>query len=395
MLASADHVDVIAAGKAAGGMLRAVGDRPPRGLRRILGIGDGGPPAPLPASTAWVTAGHPVPDARSVEAAVRALEIARSGGERDALLVLLSGGGSALMALPAPGLALADKQRTVQALLVRGADIHELNAVRKHISAIKGGRLAAATRARTITLAISDVTGDDLSVIASGPTVPDASTFATALEVLDRRGGRAGYPEPVVRHLQRGAAGREPETPKAWDGCPPATAHVIGNLTTALDGASAGAAALGYEVHVIHRRLTGQARVAGGALADALAGVPRTGRRLCVIGGGETTVEVRGTGRGGRNQELALALALRLEAIGGEVAALSAGTDGVDGPTDAAGAIVDTSTVARARATGMDPLGYLDNNDSYSFFARLGDLVQTGPTGTNVGDIQIVLVGGW
>lgn len=395
MLASADHVDVIAAGKAAGGMLRAVSDGPPRGLRRVLGIGQGGPSAPSPASTEWMTAGHPVPDGRSVEAAVRALEIACTGGERDALLVLLSGGGSALMALPAPGLALADKQQTVQTLLLRGADIHELNAVRKHISAIKGGRLAAATRARTITLAISDVTGDDLSVIASGPTVPDASTFATALEVLDRRGGRAGHPEPVVRHLLRGAAGLVPETPKAWVGCPEAVARVIGNLTTAIDGAAARAAALGYEVHVIHRPLTGQARVAAGVLADALARAPRTGRRLCVIGGGETTVDVRGTGKGGRNQEFALALALRLEAVGADVAALSAGTDGVDGPTDAAGAIVDASTVARARATGMDPLGYLDKNDSYSFFARLGDLVQTGPTGTNVGDIQIVLVGGW
>ena len=395
MLASAHHVDVIAAGKAAGGMLRAVGERPPRGLRRILGIGQGGPPAPPQASTEWVTGGHPVPDGHSVEAAVRALEIARTCGERDALLVLLSGGGSALMALPGPGLALADKQRTVQTLLVRGADIHELNAVRKHISAIKGGRLAAATRARTITLAISDVTGDDLSVIASGPTVPDDSTFATALEVLDRRGGRAGYPEPVVRHLQRGAAGQEPETPKAWDGCLEAIAYVIGNLATAIDGASAGAAALGYEVHVIHPPLTGQARLAAGVLADILAGLPRAGRRLCVISGGETTVEVRGTGTGGRNQELALALALRLEAIGAEVAALSAGTDGVDGPTDAAGAIVDSSTGARARAVGLEPLSYLDNNDSYSFFSRLGDLVQTGPTGTNVGDIQIMLVGGW
>lgn len=300
-----------------------------------------------------------------------------------------------MMALPVPDVSLEDKQRTVRTLLLQGADIYELNGVRKHISAIKGGRLAAASPARVVTLAISDVIGDDLSVIASGPTVPDASTFEAALGVLDRRGGRAAYPASTRAHLQKGAAGEVEETPKAPTTGREVDARVIGSIATAVSGAATAAAALGYSVHVLPRRLVGEASAAAGVLADSLLEIPRAGGRLCVIGGGETTVAVTGTGQGGRSQELALALALRLETRDGPLAALSAGTDGIDGPTDAAGAIVDSSTLVRARAAGLDAARYLDNNDSYTFFARLGDLVHTGPTGTNVGDLQVLLAEAW
>ena len=391
----AGHVDVIAVGKASAAMLGALTDGPARPLRRLLGIGPGDRPAVLPPQAEWLAGPHPLPDQRSVRAAERALDIARAAGERDVLLVLLSGGGSAMMALPVSGVSLEDKQRTVRTLLLRGADIYELNGVRKHLSAIKGGRLAAASPARIVTLAISDVIGDDLSVIASGPTVPDASTFEAALDVLDRRGGRATYPASIRAHLQKGAAGEVEETPKVSTNGRDVDARVIGSIATAISGAATAAAALGYAVHVLPRRLVGEARAAAGVLADSLLEIPRAGHRVCVIGGGETTVAVVGTGTGGRSQELALALALRLETTAGPVAALSAGTDGIDGPTDAAGAIVDSGTLVRARAAGLDASRYLDNNDSYTFFAHLGDLVRTGPTGTNVGDLQVLLAEAW
>jgi hydroxypyruvate reductase len=340
--------------------------------------------------------GHPLANAASVAAARRALDIAGSGGDTDLLVVLLSGGASAKLALPAESVTLADKQQTVRTLLEGGADIHRLNTVRKHLSAIKGGRLGAATRAQLMTLVVSDVVGDDLSMIASGPTVPDPTTFADALRALDGFGGRARYPVSVVAHLTRGAAGEFPETPKPGDARfahPRTFTRIIGNRFTAVAAARAAAASLGYHVHVIEDAIVGEARVAGPALfARALRHRRGDGTATCVISSGETTVRVTGPGKGGRNQELALSMLPALDQLGGRAIAASVGTDGVDGPTDAAGAIVDATTTERAAARGLDAARHLDDNNSYAFFDSLGDLVRTGPTATNVGDLQIILI---
>jgi glycerate 2-kinase len=392
-LQRAISVDVIAAGKAAGVMLNAFASATERPLRRMLGIGPARPPL-LPKGAEWQNAGHPLPDDGSVAAARRALDIARSAAAEDLLIVLLSGGGSALLALPAEGITLAEKQQAGRVLMEQGADIYELNTVRKHLSAIKGGQLAAAAACPVLTLAVSDVVGDDLSVIASGPTVADDSTYAQALDVLTRRGGLAQYPGGVARRLQRGAAGELPETPTAGDArLARATARVIGSQRGAIDGAQAAAEKLGYHVHVVRDAVTGEARTAAIAhvarLASEVASLPRP---LCVISAGETTVTVRGHGKGGRNQEFALAMAPVLGTLGDHVAAASIGTDGIDGPTDAAGAIVDTSTLARARQMGLSADAYLNDNNTYVFFERLQDLITTGPTATNVGDLQVILV---
>lgn len=379
MVPPARHYDVIAAGKGAVGMLAGVADLP---IRRVVRAGP-------------TDAAHPLPDDRSVELGARALAIAREVAADDVLLVLISGGASSLLAGPADGITLADKRATVQQLLIAGAPIGELNAVRKHLSAIKGGQLAAATRARVCALLISDVVGDDPAVIASGPTVADPSTFADALAVLERRGGAAAYPAGVSERLRRGAAGAVPETPKPGDAVFERTmTRVIGGLRNAMAAAGEAATALGYRVVIVDAPIVGEARGAARDVAAHVDAARRGGTPLCVVSGGETTVTVRGTGRGGRNQELALALAPHLNALGGDVAAICAGTDGVDGPTDAAGACVDATTLNRAAAAGLDHERYLNNNDSYAFFDRLGTLIRTGPTGTNVGDIQIV-VGRW
>jgi hydroxypyruvate reductase len=400
-LPRAREVHVIAAGKAAGAMVSAcvassaLADiaREDR-LRSIVAIGPSRPAA-LPDRTEWFSGGHPHPTSESVRGARRALEVAMHADTSDVVLVLLSGGGSALMALPADGVTLDDKLQTAKLLMEHGGDIYELNTVRKHLSAIKGGQLAAASRAQTVTLAISDVVGDDLSVIASGPTAPDASTFGLALDVLDRRGGRALYPAAVITRLDRGSRGGVPETPKPGDArLARSSAHVIGRQRGAIEGARAAAESLGYLVHVIEEPVTGEARLAAvdyvRRLAPLVESMPRP---ACVVSSGETTVTVKGAGKGGRNQEFAFAMAGELPTLGSAVAA-SIGTDGIDGPTDAAGAIVDTSTLDRAHTAGIsDPQRYLDNNDTYAFFDRLGDLVRTGPTSTNVGDIQVVLIG--
>jgi hydroxypyruvate reductase len=299
------------------------------------------------------------------------------------------------MALPAPEIPLDAKQRTARILMEQGADIYELNTVRKHLSAIKGGQLAVAARGSVLTLAVSDVVGDDLSVIASGPTVADDSTFAAALDVLDRRGGRAIYPEAVVDRLVRGAAGDVPETPSSGDPrLARAHAHVIGPQRGAIDGARQAAESLGYHVHIVGEPVTGEAREAARHhIARTTAAVAPMPRPVCVIASGETTVTVIGRGKGGRNQEFALAMAQSLAALGPRVAAASIGTDGIDGPTDAAGAIVDPTTFERAAAAGLAaPEDYLKDNNTYEFFDAIGDLIRTGPTSTNVGDLQVILV---
>jgi glycerate 2-kinase len=378
---AADGVHVIAAGKAARPMLSA--------LSSASGIRPRSEVAVSPAD-----AGHPVPDERSVAAAERALAATRLAAAGDLVLLLLSGGASSLMALPREPVSLDAKQATVRTLLARGADITELNTVRKHLSAIKGGQLAAACRGSVLTLAISDVVGDDLSVIGSGPTVADPTTFREALAVLDARGGRSAYPTIAVSALQRGVAGQVAETPKP--GAPLFTrtaARVIGRAADALGGARIAAAALGYHVQTIEEPVVGDARTIASAHLTKLAALAtRAPRPLCVLSSGETTVHVTGQGKGGRNQEFALAMAGGLETLGAHVAAASVGTDGVDGPTDAAGARVDSTTIGRARERGLAPDAYLRENNSYEFFRALDDLIVTGPTHTNVGDIQVVLI---
>jgi len=398
-LRRANAVDVIAAGKAASAMLTAFTSGTDVPLRAMLGVGprrsSTATDAALLSGASWCDAGHPLPDEGSVRGARRALEIAGAAGRDDVLVVLLSGGGSALMALPVEGISLEAKQETARTLMAQSADIYELNTVRKHLSGIKGGRLAAASRGQVLTLAVSDVVGDDLSVIASGPTVTDESTFADALQVLSRRGGADAYPDAVVAHLRRGEAGSISETPKKGDErLARAAAHVIGPQRGAIEGARRAAEGLGYHVHVVPEPITGEARLSARAHLTAVSQtVDSLPRPLCVISSGETTVTVVGKGKGGRNQEFALAMAPWLEIIGSQVVGASIGTDGIDGPTDAAGAVVDPTTFVRAQAAGLPHAQtYLDDNNAYEFFDRLGDLIRTGPTNTNVGDLQIILI---
>ncbi len=343
-----------------------------------------------------IGAGHPLPTAGSVAAGQAALDLLRQAAAGDLVICLLSGGGSALLTAPAAGLSLADLQATTQLLLVGGATIHEINAVRKHLDQVKGGGLAlAAGQARLCSLILSDVPGDRLDVIASGPTAPDPSTFADACAVLARMPGQAA---PAVRqHLQAGLAGARPETLKSEQAqARPLQNLVVGSNRLAVEAAAQAAAARGFAPLILTTQLAGEAREVGRVLAAIAGEVIRQGRPqhppACLIAGGEPTVTVTGNGKGGRSQELALAAALSLAGAERPVGMLSFGTDGIDGPTDAAGAWTDHTTVARGQALGLDALARLNDNDAYPFFAALGDLVITGPTGTNVNDVVLVLV---
>lgn len=342
----------------------------------------------------WIAGGHPVPTFESEVAGRAALAAAAALGADDHLLVLLSGGASALMAVPCEGLTLDDKRETTAQLLRNGADIHALNTVRKHLSAIKGGRLATATRARCDVLVISDVIDDDLSVIASGPTVPDGSRFAEALDIVHRFGGAAAFPHRVVSHLAAGAAGTLAETPKPGDvRFERVRTKIIGSRRDAMQGAAAEGAARGYHVVQIDEPVVGEARrSAASHLRNVFAIANGVGRPACIVSTGETTVQVRGRGTGGRNQEFTLAAAELLSQTGQSCAIASVGTDGVDGPTEAAGAYADATTIDRALAQGLPPDRYLADNDSNTFFRALEDLIHTGPTGTNVGDLQVILL---
>lgn len=344
-----------------------------------------------------VECGHPVPDERGIEGTLRQLALLESLDEDALVLCLFSGGGSALLPAPAPGISLEDKGQTTRLLLSCGATIDEINAIRKHLSAIKGGQLCArAHPARVVSLMMSDVIGDPLGTIASGPTFPDSSTFATCLELVDRYELRAALPAAVRYRLESGARGTVDETPNADDPCFAGVHNaVIGNSALAIDAAVRHARGLGYEPLVLTSRLQGEAREIGPALVAIAQEVRTHGRPLappaCIIAGGETTVTLRGQGKGGRNQELALAAAIDLDGWP-HIALLSGGTDGTDGPTDAAGAIADGSTIARAAARQLSARAHLRDNDAYHFFAPLGDLLITGATGTNVMDLQLVLV---
>lgn len=392
LVTAAPRWHVIAVGKAAAPMLRACLGGAVTVPASALLVAPGLDPS-LPAVVEQYAGGHPVPDEGSVAGGARALALAGAAGADDVLIVLLSGGASALMAAPVSGVTLADKQAATARLLHAGADIHELNTVRKHLSRIKGGRLAAASRARVLCLAISDVIDDDVTVIGSGPAVRDASTCADALAVVDRRGGRGSYPAAVVAWLERGAA--SPEDRATRQPAPGrAETIVIGSRVRALEGARSEARRRGYDVIVEAGPLFGEARVAAADYARRLSEISRRwSRACCLLSGGETTVCVTGRGRGGRNQEFALALAEPLAAMARPAVVVSLGTDGIDGPTDAAGAVVDTTTAARAAAAGGPGMqARLDDNDAYRFFEPLGDLIITGPTSTNVGDVQVAVL---
>jgi hydroxypyruvate reductase len=389
---------VIAAGKAAWPMAAAladdaVDDPDLRGVVAGTPVSGHTPPRPLET----FAAGHPYPDEASVEAARRALHHASTvagDGTGAAMLVLLSGGASAMLALPAEGVTLRDKIETSGSLMRAGVAIEDLNTVRRHLSRIKGGRLAAAAP-RTITLAISDVHGaaeNDPSAIGSGPTVADPTTYGDALAVIERSG--AAVPAAVRAHLERGARGEVEETIKPDDPrLAGARFEIVGNRHTSLEAALRAAQDRGYVVHVVPAATHGEARDAAlRFMAEAKWLAADGPRPLCVIAAGETTVTVRGDGRGGRNQEFALALVPVLNGQGRGAALASAGTDGIDGPTDAAGAIVDSSTMERAARAGVDWRSALAGNDAYHFFEPLGDLLKWGPTGTNVGDLHVLLI---
>jgi len=338
-------------------------------------------------------AGHPVPDQRSACAGRRWLEEAARGPAGRILLVLLSGGASALLACPAPGLTLADLACTIDLLLRAGASIEELNAVRKHVTALGGGRLAGVARAARIELlALSDVPDDRFETIGSGPLSPDPTLFADAWAAIERRGLTAALPPRVAGHLELGLRGEIPETPK------PGAAQfdrigstLVASLERALVAAEREARSRGFQTVRVPGRLRGEARLVGRRLA-ALARCARPNRPVCLLAGGETTVTVRGDGRGGRCQELALAAALEGAGLS-RFALLAAGSDGTDGPTPAAGAWIDGGTVARGRRGGVEGAEALAQNDSYSFFRREGNLLETGPTGTNVTDLVLLALG--
>jgi len=344
-----------------------------------------------------VESSHPVPDERGVTGARRVAALCEQAGECDLVIALISGGGSALLPLPASPVTLAEKQKTTKLLLACGASIHEINAVRKHLSAVKGGQLARlASPATVIALLLSDVIGDPLDVIASGPFAPDDSTWASAWSVLERYSLASDVPGSVRSRMENGLAGRIPDTPKPGDSCFDRVQNlVVGSNAQAVEAAASRARVLGYRPLVLSTTIEGETRDVArmhAAIAREVAASGRPARPpLCLISGGETTVTLRGNGMGGRNQEFALAAALDIARLDG-VLAFSAGTDGTDGPTPAAGALADGRTLDRAVALGLDPNAFLARNDSYRFFEPLGDLVMTGPTGTNVMDIRLMLV---
>jgi hydroxypyruvate reductase len=380
---------VLGAGKAAAAMARAV-ERHMRGSIEGLVVTRYGHAVPC-AKVEVVEAAHPVPDAAGRAAARRILDHAESAGAGDLVLCLISGGASALLALPADGLALEDKQAVNRALLASGADIAQMNAVRKHLSAIKGGRLAAAAHpAQVVSLLVSDVPGDDPAVIGSGPTVSDPSTFADAQAILRQYGIEP--PSAVREHL---AAARD-ETPKPGDPrLADARTIIVARPQASLEAAAARARDAGITPVILGDALEGEAREVGKVLAGIALQVRRHGQPApspCVLlSGGETTVTVRGRGRGGRNAECLLALAIHLNGAPG-ISALAADTDGIDGSEDNAGATLLPDTLARARDKGLDAKAMLADNDAYGFFAGLGDLVITGPTLTNVNDFRAILI---
>lgn len=395
-LADFHRITVVGAGKASAAMARAVegllGERIHSGAV-VVKDGHG-----LPLDRIEVLeAGHPLPDERGIIATGRVCTMAQTACKEDLLICLLSGGGSSLLVSPAQPVTLRDKRLVTQILLVSGATIHEINTVRKHLSQVKGGGFARhAYPATVLTLVLSDVVGDDLDVIASGPTVPDRSTFQDVATVFDRYWIWEKVPCSVSHRVRKGLLGEVSETPKpgdpVFDRC---CVELVGTNLSALEAARRAAEALGYRTLILSTGMEGDTDEVARMHAAVAKEILRSGNPLptpaCILSGGETTVRLRGEGKGGRNQQFVLAAAVALQGTE-HVVVLSAGTDGTDGPTDAAGAIADGRTVSRGKEKGLDAEDHLRRNDAYPFFQALGDLMITGPTRTNVMDVRIFLV---
>jgi len=393
-LATIENIWVVGAGKAGAPMARAVervlGDKVSGGLVNVKY-------AHLQPTerVALREAGHPIPDEQGVAGARHIAAMLAEAGEHDLVICLISGGGSALMTLPAEGISLADMQALTGALLAAGATINEINAIRKHLDEVKGGGLARlAAPARLVSLLLSDVVGNPLDVIASGPTVPDTATFADARGLLERYDIWQTAPLAIRERIERGLAGELPDTPKAGDPLFERVQNVVvASNDIAARAAERRAHELGYHALLWSTYVEGEAREVARVQAAMAKEVLASGRPLarpaCLISGGETTVTLRGKGKGGRNQEMALAAAIALEGWA-DVAVACLATDGTDGPTDASGAYADGNTVARARALGLDAWAHLQSNDAYPFFQQLNDLLLTGPTNTNVNDLTLV-----
>jgi hydroxypyruvate reductase len=390
------HIYVVGAGKAGGLMAAALesilGDRLTGGVVNVKY----GHTVPVH-RIELIEAGHPIPDDAGVQGAARIVRLLESLDEEDLVFCVLSGGGSALMPLPVAGITLEEKQAVTGHMLDCGATINQMNTVRKHISQMKGGHLARlASPATVISLILSDVIGDPLDVIASGPTVPDPSTFAGCRAIMTRYQLENTIPASVIRHMQEGEEGRNPETPKPGDPVFKCVQNVlIATSRQALEAARTEAEHRGYHPLILSSSIDGETREIARVYAAIAREIRTSGHPVpppaCIISGGETTVTIRGKGKGGRNQEFVLAAA---PGIGGldQTVVFSAGTDGTDGPTDAAGAIADGLTIARAQQAGLDAESYLNENDAYHFFETLNDLIITGPTNTNVMDLRLLLV---
>jgi len=391
------RIVVVAIGKAAFPMAAAAEDVLGARIADGIAVGVSAPPALRRLKARQ--AGHPVPDARGQAAADAIEQLAEGLGAGDLLLVLVSGGASALVPAPVAGVPLAEKAALTRALMRAGASIHELNAVRKHLSRLKGGGLArTAAPAAVAALVLSDVVGDDLATIASGPVSPDPTTYGDALAIVRARGAEGAAPA-ALRHLERGARGEVAETPKPGDALfARVSAAIVGSNRLSVDAAAREARRAGLRPVVLTTTLEGEAREVAPALVGVLRECIETGRParppVCLLAGGETTVTVRGDGRGGRNQEIAVAAVEPLARCPAEAVVASLATDGIDGASDAAGGVVDRGSAQRARDLGLAPASaFLAASDSHGFLAPLGDLIVTGPTGTNVVDLTVLLAG--
>jgi hydroxypyruvate reductase len=395
-LAAFDRISVIGAGKASAAMARAMEEILDKRLNSGLVITKYSHALPLD-KVQVIEAGHPVPDVAGFRGAQKIIQFLEQRNEKDLVFFLISGGGSALLPYPHEGLTLEDKRDVTKILLAVGANIQEINTLRKHLSQVKGGRLAKIAHPATlISLILSDVIGDDLDSIASGPTVPDRSTFRDCVDIVEKYQITDRLPSVVADIFNKGIRGEIEDTPEAGDPVFERTQNlIIGSNIKAVEEAAKKATELGYNTLILSTFIEGETRDVAGVHAAIAKEILSSGnpieRPACVISGGETTVTIRSGGKGGRNQEFSLAAAIDIDGLE-NVVLLSAGTDGTDGPTDAAGAISDGATVVRARKLGMDPNHYLRENDSYHFFKALGDLILTGPTFTNVMDLRLVFV---
>ena len=391
-----DRISLVGAGKATAPMARAIeklfGQRIQKGLINLkYGFTE------ELAFTEIIEAGHPVPDENGVKGTIKILDFLQNAGEKDLIFSLISGGGSALLPQPAGDITLSEKQRITRDLLACGASIDEINAVRKHISSSKGGQMArTAFPATIVNLMLSDVVGDIMDVIASGPFVPDTSTFKDVRGIF-RKYDLQDIPAAIQEHVKSGLDGQIPETPKKNDRIFDCVFNfIVGSNILALEAAGKKAKELGYETLILSSMIEGETREVARVHSAMAKEIVKTGQPVpspaCIISGGETTVTIRGDGLGGRNQEFCLAACLDLVGLPPRVVMLSGGTDGNDGPTDAAGALVDPLTVTRGKHAGMDAAEFLDRNDAYHFFEKTNDLLMTGPTNTNVMDVRLVLV---